>query len=89
MRKQQIVFAVHININAADDTGVFGANTFFNMHEVIMHTQPSSGTMRLIFGPCVRPNAACISRLLHIVFLIDSLRPINNLSAKQGRVFLG
>ena len=37
------------------------------MREVIMHAQPSSGSMHLIFGPYVRPNGACLSRLLHIV----------------------
>ena len=31
-----------------------------------MHAQPSSGTMRLDFGPGVGSNAACLSRLLHI-----------------------
>ena len=36
------------------------------MREVIMHAQPSSGSMHLIFGPYVRPNGACLSRLLHI-----------------------
>ena len=41
----------------------------FNMREVIVHAQPSSGTM----GPCVRPNATCISRLLHIVDTIICL----------------
>ena len=51
------VYAVHININAADTV----------MREVIMHAQPSSGSMHLIFGPYVRPNGACLSRLLHIV----------------------
>ena len=39
----------------------------FNMREVIIHAQPSSGSMHLIFGPYVRPNGACLSRLLHIV----------------------
>ena len=39
----------------------------FNMRGVIMHAQPSSGSMHLIFGPYVRPNEACLSRLLHIV----------------------
>ena len=39
----------------------------FSIREVIMHARPSSGTMRLNFGPFVRPNVACISRLLHIV----------------------
>ena len=38
-----------------------------NMREVIMHAQPSSGSMHLIFGSYVRPNGACLSRLLHIV----------------------
>ena len=57
------VYAVHININAAD-TVMLNA---FNMREVIMHAQPSSGSMHLIFGPYVRPNGACLSRLLHIV----------------------
>ena len=33
---------------------------------IIMHAQPSSGSMR-IFGTYVRPNAACLRRLLHIV----------------------
>ena len=37
------------------------------MREVIMHAQPSSGSMHLIFGPYVCPNGACLSRLLHIV----------------------
>ena len=37
------------------------------MREVIMHAQPSSGSMHLIFGPYVRPNGACLSRLLHKV----------------------
>ena len=37
------------------------------MREVIMHAQPSRGSMHLIFGPYVRPNGACLSRLLHIV----------------------
>ena len=37
------------------------------MREEIMHAQPSSGSMHLIFGPYVRPNGACLSRLLHIV----------------------
>ena len=37
------------------------------MREVIMHAQPSSETVRLNFGPCVRPNAACMRRLLYIV----------------------
>ena len=55
------VYAVHININAADTV------IAFNMREVIMHAQPSSGSMHLIFGPNVRPNGACLSRLLHIV----------------------
>ena len=32
-----------------------------------MHAQPSSGTMRLHFDPCVGPNAACLSSLRHIV----------------------
>ena len=44
------------------------------MREVIMHAQPSSGTMRLNFGPYVRPNAACISRLLHTV---DNIITVN------------
>ena len=48
------VYAVHININVAD-------------REVIMHAQPSSGSMHLIFGLYVRPNGACFSRLLHII----------------------
>ena len=39
----------------------------FNMREVIMHAQPSSGSMHLIFGPYVHPNGACLSRPLHIV----------------------
>ena len=50
------MYAVHININAAD-----------TVREVIMHAQPSSGSMHLIFGPYVRPNGAVLSRLLHIV----------------------
>ena len=37
------------------------------MREVIMHAQPSSGKMRPIFSQCVRPNAACLRRPLHIV----------------------
>ena len=32
-----------------------------------MHVQPSSGTMRLDFGPCVGQNAVRLSSLLHIV----------------------
>ena len=47
------VYAVHININAADTA------MHFYMREVIMHAQPSSGSMHLIFGPYVRPNGAC------------------------------
>ena len=43
------------------------------MREVIMHAQPSSGSMHLIFGPYVRPNGACLSRLLHIV---DQIRRV-------------
>ena len=39
----------------------------FNRREVIMHAQPSSGSMHLIFGPYVRPIGACLSRVLHIV----------------------
>ena len=55
------VYAVHIKLNAADTV------MHFYMREVIMHAQPSSGSMHLIFGPYVRPNGACLSRLLHIV----------------------
>ena len=55
------VYAVYININAADTV------MHLNMREVIMHAQPSSGSMHLIFGSYVRPNGACLSRLLHIV----------------------
>ena len=54
------VYAVHININAAD-------TVMHLMREVIMHAQLSSGSMHLSFGPYVRPNGACLSRLLHIV----------------------
>ena len=38
---------------------------------------------------CFVPGCFVLHSMVAAVFLFDSLRPINNLSVKQGRVFLG
>ena len=43
------------------------------------------------YGLYIEPvrDLSCLQQVFLYVCLFDSLRPINNLSVKQGRVFLG
>ena len=61
------VFFLRVRCSYKHKCGRYRNALRINMRVVIMHAQPSSGSMHLIFGPYVRPNGACLSRLLHIV----------------------
>ena len=58
----------------------------FNILEVKLNDLNTSFAILVKVGTCTRMKVFCVFDLF---VWFDSLRPINNLSVKQGRVFLG
>ena len=64
-------------------------NCTFYTFSCLMHCLLPKDNLFMKIFDCYLLNCAFVTKVTVFVCLFDSLRPINNISVKQGRVFLG